>query len=414
MIKISIKLLLIIGLVSPVLAEAEQAYYTVNGTNKNIVFGVTDEALDEEISEFDYQGFSSPVQSLITFFYFGKTGELKNLIDMHYAKDGSQQYMKELLLDDPESFSGAKDLASIKLIKKYFIGKQQILLFEMHNKNGAKARWFDSFICENNNCSKSYSLSLFSRSELRDMFNRFLGLRTTISVEPQASYLRIVFDGNKARDVYPFELFLNVNEITSDNFLEPWYIKLNKIKLLEQYDDKQLMLTEYIPGIFSHWEDNTTVNFDFDTMSIEKEWLINNLSNIHDFNIKGYLDTDEVIWIYASAQTYDNKKTYFLFAYDKKPEKFIMKSSRNPIGRALMTDSVRLSLFNLEPNSGAEKEHMYIAKKEDKLVRDFYDELPLEITIFEGYGIIFGFILVVLVLVIVLFIRGNKRRRKDQ
>lgn len=389
-------------------AAADKNYFSIEGSNNNIIVGVVSEDLNDKIAEFPYQGLSDSTNAMVSFYYLSKIKDLKGIIDMHYEGDGTQRYIKELLFDSPDSFSRAKNLSSINLRQKFFVGEHELLNYEMENVSGAKAMWFDEFVCEDNRCYKSNLFNIFGNGTGFSVFNRFIRAGKEKTSKPEGHYKKIALGNLFASEERPFELFLNIKEISKSELNNPWLLKLMKIRELEGVGDKMSALAEYLPQIFDGWENNKTVNFRFNSTSIEKDWFISNLANIHDFKVKGFFDTDKTVWIFVSALTFDNKRSNFIFVFDKQLEKFVMKSSRIYLSGFLMNEKVEQSFFEMQ--KGDDNDNKYHERKEDKVVDAFYNDLDVvEVKAKWAWGYLISIFLFFLFIFLLLYIRKNKR-----
>jgi hypothetical protein len=81
--KLSIKLILMsISISFTTSAAADKNYFSIEGSNNNIIVGVVSEDLNDKIAEFPYQGLSDSTNAMVSFYYLSKIKDLKGIIDI--------------------------------------------------------------------------------------------------------------------------------------------------------------------------------------------------------------------------------------------------------------------------------------------------------------------------------------------
>ena len=114
MFRTSLLLLVAIPLLS---IAAEEHTYAISSKYSPIAVKMWTEEKSIHINEIENSGLGSPVDALVTFFYFGKTNQIQYLLDMHYEPDGTRTYVKGLLERAPDAFLGARNLKSLTVKK---------------------------------------------------------------------------------------------------------------------------------------------------------------------------------------------------------------------------------------------------------------------------------------------------------
>jgi len=346
---------IIIALIAFVIVEANASevdgyrLYELDGVGRNIIFEVNVVDVDRVVTEITNSRVSDAESALVTYFYLSKQNDLNRIMEMHYKEDGTYDYIKDMLKRSPDAFSGAKNLKSIHIKEKYRIGNHEVLSFIMEDASGKKVRWFEDFVCINNNCKKSNYLNVFGQSASKKLFNSFYGAKKNeVSAFDVSGYKSVVIGKPLFGKDNLMQMHVNVTAIDESAKESHWYQLLNRIQGLNGKEDveKHSYLKDYLPSIYAGWGDRRTVGFRFESGRPEKTWLLANLSVVVDFKIHSYLDTKKYVWVFASSQNYENKPSNFLFPYSKSDQKFLMVGIRTHEGPFVMNELVESLVFD--------------------------------------------------------------------
>ena len=108
-----------------------ETIYAVSDNSSPIFIKKWIQVEETEYKQIVYSGLDLPVNSLLTFFYLAKENRKKDLIDMHYAIDGSREYIEKMLQKTPDAFSGATNLRNLNVKNILYWGNHRTVYFTM-------------------------------------------------------------------------------------------------------------------------------------------------------------------------------------------------------------------------------------------------------------------------------------------
>ncbi|MCP4520250.1 MAG: hypothetical protein GY827_00905 [Cytophagales bacterium] len=332
-------------------AAASKSIYAF-AEGKEVISVVYFEKINREEMNFQNEDYSTPINALKSFFYLGLKEDLRGIIDMHYEKDGSRNYVSKLLNRNPKAFSGASNLKSLSIKGIYYWGKHRIVEFDMKNKSGSSIGWSEDFICSQSICKKSNYLNIFGDSSSRSLFWRlYRSPKLSVGSFDLGNYMGIelnpVFASEKS---FPIRLYYKVSKLSDANKKSKWYRLLTKIEdnsidlSLEKIQEKKDFLDTYIPSIFSNWDKEKMADFRFDGVEREKKMIIQNLSTVSAINIDSYLESKNMVWVFVSALNYKKNDSNFIFLYNKNTSLFELSIPKK--GNVRFTDGfIRNKIF---------------------------------------------------------------------
>ena len=310
---------------------AEEHIYTISSKYSPIAVKMWTDEYPIHLTEVENLGFRSPTEALVTFFYFGKTNQIQNLLDMHYVPDGTRNYVEELLAKVPDAFLGASNLKSVTVKKISYWGNHRTVFFNMVNTDNENANWAEDFICDTNQCFKS-NLALFGDSDKMNLYSILTGLKS-IPISKQRAFdtyssylLQPEYAPNRE---YPITLFIDKKKITPKVDETEWHKKLIQLRSVLEISDQDVAkiqsIKEFLVNNYRDWDTNQFANPYFGTFSTEKDFMAVNLNGASDFKIASFIENSEYVWIFVEAfYPFNAKKVFFLFVYNKQENKFEM------------------------------------------------------------------------------------------
>ena len=398
--------LLLLLIMMPLLSiAAEERTYAISSKYSPIMVRVWTEEESNQIMEFENSGLHSPVDALVTFFYFGKTNQIQNLLDMHYVADGTRNYVEELLEKVPDAFLGAKNLKAITIKKISYWGNHRTVFFNMVNTDNKSANWAEDFICENNQCLKS-NFTLFNDSDKTNLYAVLTNSNNIPATKPgimdtYSSYL--LQPEYASNSEYPITLLIDKKNITPGVDTE-WQRKLVRLKGLLEISDQDVVkidsIKEFLIENYRDWDTTQFANPYFGRFSTEKDFLAVNLNRASDLRIDSFIENPEYVWVFAEAfYPFNAKSKSLLFVYNKQENKFeldgVNSGESRKIDTVLRHEFAAQSIFseNLKDNESQLEEQ----NKNKRSVETDSSNMP------SLYFLIFMTALVLMVIGFVLF-----------
>ncbi len=415
----TLSLLLVSGILLPVYANVDPQNYSLSGGDE-IVIELSREELNFDITKVQYRGTDTPLNTLETFFYFGQINDLRSIIDMHYEEDGSRRYISEVLFRDQSAFSGAENLKSLKINYLYYWGKHNIVDFYIVDKTNETVAWYEDFICSQDVCSKSNYLNIFGSSEEKRLFSYIYNSpKKSVGNSDLSDYFKIILDSVDASSKYPIRIFYKIKKASKGVKQPKWYDILRKIEDIDLDSLGKLEFLEpYIPTIFEDWNESELASFDFSGARREKEFIIQSLAVNSNFKVKSYLESDEKVWVFASAIDSSGDSRRYLFVFNKKSSLFQLQTpvgdQSKTIDRMLRNQIFENALF--QSNDGDNREVKYSPSFDDETIRNFYANLKV-IDLSSPYnymGFVLLGIIVIGVVVMALFYIYFFRKHADR
>lgn len=311
----------------------EKNYVSFSEGYSPVAFGqwVDDKDIEFTRSDIAHLGFGSEVDSLVTFFYLSKEDKKKEIIDMHYLKDGSRAYIQKLLKRSADSFLGARNLENLHIYKTLYWGNRRSVYFNMKNSKGSNINWFEEFVCEYKKCFKS-SYLMRGRGEARQLYLAINNGRENplYSKDKLLEYEKFsVYPDLSSTEKYPLEVYLDRKKIDESVKKTAWYKSIEKLQLAVNDAKSESMvrfdlIKSALSNIFHNWAGKGRIRPRFETLGIQKTSFVTGLYGVKDFFIDSYIENSDFLWAFVrSKNQLHNNGQYYLFVYDKKLNSFI-------------------------------------------------------------------------------------------
>jgi hypothetical protein len=291
-----------------------------------------------EYTEFKDSGLDLPVNSLLTFFYLSKEDRKQQLIDMHYAIDGSRDYIEKMLKKRPDAFTGAKNLTNLTLNNILYWGNHRVVKFTMTDKFGDTAGWGEDFVCEDGQCLKS-NLVLFNQTEANQLFYSITNsvLSPVVGSNKLSNHKRILVQPKfSPNPKYPVTILIDVQAISNDTTQLDWYKKLSQLKKVVEHgkavtfnDAKHENIKSQLQRIYPEWDSSDygdlVLHLGFKRSSNFNDYLVMNLLGRNKFEIDSYIESDDYVWIFVPPWKGEYDRAPLIFIYNKNKKSFDLK-----------------------------------------------------------------------------------------